>query len=277
MQKEDSVYQSELRTPNSELLIAIAGRPNTGKSSITNRVLGSERMIVSDIPGTTRDSVDTKITLNGKDVVLIDTAGLRRKSRISIKVEEYSVSSAIRTIERAHVVNLVIDASEGVSHQDASIAHMVLSRGKGLCIVVNKWDLVNEKARQNEYGQMVMNRVPHCSFVPLVFASAKTGKNIERIIETDIRIYGQLQKIIPTPSLNKVFEEILKKTAIPRVQGNQIKIFYVNQVTTSPPTFLLFSNRPELIPEHYKRYLENSLREKYPFTGAPIRLFFRKK
>jgi len=284
MQKEDSVYQSELRTPNSELLtsnsellIAIAGRPNTGKSSITNRVLGSERMIVSDIPGTTRDSVDTKITFKDKDVVLIDTAGLRRKSRISMKVEEYSVSSAIRTIERAHVVNLVIDAAEGVSHQDAGIAHMILSRGKGLCIVVNKWDLVNEKARQNEYEQMVMSRVPHCSFVPLVFSSAKTGKNIERIIETDIRIYGQLQKIIPTPSLNKVFEEILKKTAIPRVQGNQIKIFYVNQVNTSPPTFLLFSNRPELIPEHYKRYLENSLREKYPFTGAPIRLFFRKK
>ncbi|MCX5808262.1 MAG: ribosome biogenesis GTPase Der [Proteobacteria bacterium] len=276
-QKEDDVYHSEIRNPKSEILIAIAGRPNTGKSSIANRVLGSERMIVSEIPGTTRDSVDTKITFKGKDIILIDTAGLRRKSRISMKVEEYSVSSAIRTIERAHVVNLVIDAAEGVSHQDASIAHMVLSRGKGLCIVVNKWDLVKEKARQNEYEQMVMNRVPHCSFVPLVFTSAKTGKNIERIIETDIRIYGQLQKIIPTPSLNKAFEGFLKKTAIPRVQGNQIKIFYVNQVTASPPTFLLFSNRPELIPEHYKRYLENSLREKYAFSGAPIRLFFRKK
>ena len=276
-QSENGADQSEIRNPKSEILIAIAGRPNTGKSSIANRVLGSERMIVSEIPGTTRDSVDTKITFKGKDIILIDTAGLRRKSRISMKVEEYSVSSAIRTIERAHVVNLVIDAAEGVSHQDASIAHMVLSRGKGLCIVVNKWDLVKEKARQNEYEQMVMNRVPHCSFVPLVFTSAKTGKNIERIIETDIRIYGQLQKIIPTPSLNKAFEGFLKKTAIPRVQGNQIKIFYVNQVTTSPPTFLLFSNRPELIPEHYKRYLENSLREKYAFSGAPIRLFFRKK
>lgn len=276
-QNIEDASDTESLNPNSAILIAIAGRPNTGKSSIANRVLGSERMIVSDIPGTTRDSVDTKITFKGKDIILIDTAGLRRKSRISMKVEEYSVSSAIRTIERAHVVNLVIDAAEGVSHQDAGIAHMVLSRGKGLCIVVNKWDLVNENARQNEYEQMVMSRVPHCSFVPLVFTSAKTGKNIERIIETDIRIYGQLQKIIPTPSLNKVFEEILKKTAIPRVQGNQIKIFYVNQVTTSPPTFLLFSNRPELIPEHYKRYLENSLREKYPFSGAPIRLFFRKK
>ena len=172
---------------------------------------------------------------------------------------------------------LVIDAAEGVSHQDAGIAHMILSRGKGLCIVVNKWDLVNEKARQNEYEQMVMSRVPHCSFVPLVFSSAKTGKNIERIIETDIRIYGQLQKIIPTPSLNKVFEEILKKTAIPRVQGNQIKIFYVNQVNTSPPTFLLFSNRPELIPEHYKRYLENSLRGKVPFYRCTDKVIFQEE
>jgi GTP-binding protein len=259
------------------LRIAIVGRPNTGKSSIANRILGSERMIVSDIPGTTRDSVDTKITFNEKDIILIDTAGLRRKSRISMKVEGYSVSSAIKTIEKTNVVNLVIDAAEGVSHQDAGIAHMVLSKGKGLCVVINKWDLVQEKARQNEYGQTVMNRIPHCSFAPLIFASAKTGKNIERIIETDIRIYGQLQKIINTSALNKVFEGFLKKAAIPRVQGNQIKIFYVNQVAASNPTFLLFSNYPELIPEHYKRYLENSLRAKYGFAGAPISLFFRKK
>ena len=277
----DSVRETssevEIRNPKSEILIAIVGRPNTGKSSIANRILGSERMIVSDIPGTTRDSVDTKITFNEKDIILIDTAGLRRKSRISMKVEGYSVSSAIKTIERTNVVNLVIDAAEGVSHQDAGIAHMVLSKGKGLCVVINKWDLVQEKARQNEYGQTVMNRIPHCSFAPLIFASAKTGKNIERIIETDIRIYGQLQKIINTSALNKVFEGFLKKAAIPRVQGNQIKIFYVNQVAASNPTFLLFSNYPELIPEHYKRYLENSLRAKYGFAGAPISLFFRKK
>jgi len=261
----------------SAIRIAIVGKPNTGKSSIANRIIGSERMIVSDIPGTTRDSVDTKITFDDKDIVLVDTAGLRRKSRISMKVEGYSVSSAIKTIEKTHIVNLVIDAAEGVSHQDASIAHMVLSKGKGLCVIINKWDLKQEKAKQSEYRQTAINKIPHCSFAPVIFTSAKTGKNIDKIIETDIRIYGQMHKIINTPALNKVFEGFLNKSAIPRVQGNQIKIFYVNQVAASHPTFLLFSNHPELIPEHYKRYLENSLREKYGFAGAPISLFFRKK
>jgi len=269
--------QPEVGSPKHEIMIALVGSPNTGKSSITNRILGSERMIVSDVPGTTRDAVDTKIVFGDKKIVLIDTAGLRRKSRISMKVEGYSVSSAIKTIEKAHVINLIVDAADGISHQDASIAHMVLSRGKGLCIVINKWDLVRENNRQGEYKKTVMEKIPHCSFVPIVFTSAKTGKNIERIIETDIKIFGQLQKTINTSELNKNMEDILIRTAIPRVQGKQIKIFYTNQVTTFPPTFLLFSNHPELIPENYKRYIENSLREKYAFTGVPIRLFFRKK
>ncbi|HOF56704.1 MAG TPA: ribosome biogenesis GTPase Der [Syntrophorhabdaceae bacterium] len=260
-----------------DILIAIVGRPNTGKSSIVNRILGSERMIVSDIPGTTRDAVDTKITFKGREIILVDTAGLRRKSKISAKVEGYSVSSAIRTIERAHVVNLIIDAAEGISHQDAGIAHMVISRGKGLCIVINKWDLVKEDNKQSEYGKVVMERIPHCSFVPIVFTSARTGKNIGRITETDIKIFMQLNRTINTSELNKAMEGFLRKASIPRIQGKQVKIFYANQITTYPPTFLLFSNHPELIPEHYKRYLENSLREKYAFTGAPIRLFFRKK
>jgi len=269
--------QPDAGSPEPKIMIAFVGRPNTGKSSITNRILGSERMIVSDIPGTTRDAVDTKITFKDREIILIDTAGLRRKSRISMKVEGYSVSSAIKTIEKAHVINLIVDAADGISHQDASIAHMVLSRGKGLCIVINKWDLVRENNRQGEYKKTVMEKIPHCSFVPIVFTSAKTGKNIERIIETDIKIFGQLQKTINTSELNKNMEDILIRTAIPRVQGKQIKIFYTNQVTTFPPTFLLFSNHPELIPENYKRYIENSLREKYAFTGVPIRLFFRKK
>ena len=260
-----------------DILIAIVGRPNTGKSSIVNRILGSERMIVSDIPGTTRDAVDTKITFKGREIILVDTAGLRRKSKISAKVEGYSVSSAIRTIERAHVVNLIIDAAEGISHQDAGIAHMVISRGKGLCIVINKWDLVKEDNKQSEYGKVVMERIPHCSFVPIVFTSARTGKNIGRITETDIKIFMQLNRTINTSELNKAMEGFLRKASIPRIQGKQVKIFYANQITTYPSTFLLFSNHPELIPEHYKRYLENSLREKYAFTGAPIRLFFRKK
>jgi len=257
--------------------IAFAGKPNTGKSSITNRLLGSERMIVSDVPGTTRDAIDSKIIFRDHELTLIDTAGLRRKSRIEIKLEEYSVSSALRTIERANVVNLIIDANEGVSHQDGGIAHTIITRGKGLCVVVNKWDLVEKTMRVEEYRKMVHERIPHTSFAPVIFTSAKTGKNLERILETDLRIYDQLNRQIKTPAINKVLEELLKRQSLSYQQGKRINILYMNQVKTMPPTFVLFTNYPELIPEHYKRYLENSFREKYGFIGAPIRLLFRKK
>jgi GTP-binding protein len=234
-------------------------------------------MIVSDVPGTTRDAIDSKIMFRDHELTLIDTAGLRRKSRIEIKLEEYSVSSALRTIERANVVNLIIDANEGVSHQDGGIAHTIITRGKGLCVVVNKWDLVEKKMRIEEYRKMVHERIPHTSFAPVIFTSAKTGKNLERILETDLRIYDQLNRQIKTPAINKVLEELLKRQSLSYQQGKRINILYMNQVKTMPPTFVLFTNYPELIPEHYKRYLENSFREKYGFIGAPIRLLFRKK
>lgn len=234
-------------------------------------------MIVSDMPGTTRDSIDSKILYRNKEIVLIDTAGLRKKSRISMKVEAYSVSSAIQSIERADVVNLVVDAEEGVSHQDAGIAHTIVTRGKGLCIVVNKWDLVKGKTDEKSYKEMVKERAPHAAFAPVLFVSALTGRHIERILETDLKIQGQLEKRISTPKLNKAFEEFFHKVSPPHVQGKQIKIFYISQAKAAPPTFILFSNYPKSIPEHYKRYLENALREKFCFAGAPIRLVFKKK
>lgn len=265
------------KEPSGGIRIAFVGRPNTGKSSITNRLLGSERMIVSDVPGTTRDAIDSKITFKDRELILIDTAGLRKKSRIEMKVEEYSVSSALRTIERADVVNLVIDANEGVSHQDGGIAHTIMTRGKGLCVVVNKWDLVEKKMGVEEYRTMVYERIPHAAFAPVLFTSAVTGKNLEKILETDLRIYGQLTKRIKTPALNKGLEEMLQRQGLSYQRGKRINILYVNQVKTMPPTFAFFANFPRLIPENYRRYLENSLREKYGFKGAPIRLVFRKK
>jgi len=259
------------------LKIAFVGKPNTGKSSITNRMLGSDRMIVSDVPGTTRDAIDSRIAVNGKEIILIDTAGLRKKSKIFMKVEEYSVSSAIKSIERANVVNLVIDGQEGVGHQEGSIAHLIISRGKGLCVVVNKWDLVSSAVKQDEYKKKVREKIPHAAFAPVVFASAKTGKNIERILEDNFKIYEQLTRRISTSEINQAFGEFFDKLSISFQQGKQVKIFYVSQAKASPPTFILFSNHPELIPEHYKRYLENSLRKKFGFAGAPIRLVFKKK
>jgi GTP-binding protein len=257
--------------------IAFVGKPNTGKSSITNRMLGSDRMIVSDVPGTTRDAIDSRIAVKGKEIILIDTAGLRRKSKISMKVEEYSVSSAIKSIERANVVNLVVDGQEGVGHQEGSIAHLIISRGNGLCVVINKWDLVGGGVKQDEYRKMVREKIPHAAFAPVVFTSAKTGKNIERILEDNFKVYEQLTRRISTSEINQAFGEFFDKLSISFQQGKQVKIFYVSQAKASPPTFILFSNHPELIPEHYKRYLENSIRAKFGFAGAPIRLVFKKK
>lgn len=257
--------------------IAFIGRPNTGKSSIVNCILGSERMIVSEIPGTTRDAIDTEIEFMDKKIILIDTAGLRKKSKIKGKTEIYSVASAIRSIERANVVNLVLDAKEGVSHQDGSIAHTVVSRGKGLCIVLNKWDLVEKDIEEDLYIQSVLEKIPHVSYCPVVITSAKTGMNIEGIIEKDMEIYDEMKKRIPTADLNKYLSVVTKEVSLSYIKGKQVKIFYMHQQKTMPPTFILFSNHPELIPENYKRYLENALRRAYGFSGAPIRLIFRKK
>jgi GTP-binding protein len=257
--------------------IAVVGRPNTGKSSIVNRLLGSDRMIVSDAPGTTRDAIDSVIQFEGKTFTVIDTAGLRKKSRISQKVEEYSVTSALRSIERADVVNLVIDGQLGIGHQDGTIAHFIVSTGKGIGIVVNKRDLMDRDVAEDEYRTMVRQRLPHADFAPVIFTSALTGEQVENILDIDTAIYGQLTTRISTPKLNNAFEEFTRRLSPPMAEGKQVKIFYVSQLKSVPPTFILFLNYPERIPEHYKRYLENALREKYGFMGAPIRLLFRKK
>jgi len=257
--------------------IAVVGRPNTGKSSIVNRLLGSDRMIVSDAPGTTRDAIDSVIQCEGKTFTVIDTAGLRKKSRISQKVEEYSVTSALRSIERADVVNLVIDGQLGIGHQDGTIAHFIVSTGKGIGIVVNKRDLMDRDVAEDEYRTMVRQRLPHADFAPVIFTSALTGEQVEHILDIDTAVYGQLTTRISTPKLNRAFEEFTRRLSPPMAEGKQVKIFYVSQLKSVPPTFILFLNYPDRIPEHYKRYLENALREKYGFMGAPIRLLFRKK
>jgi GTP-binding protein len=277
---EDMVREAPAETEEEAvegIKIAIVGRPNTGKSSLVNSLVGSNRMIVSDIPGTTRDSIDTVVQYEGEAIRLIDTAGLRRKSRISEKVEEYSVMSALRTIERADVVNLVIDGREGIGHQDATIAHLVVSTGKGIGIVVNKWDLMDASHSQEEYKRVVREALPHADFAPIIFTSALTGENVEDVLAIDTAVHKQLHRKIPTPKLNRAFEEFGQRLTAPVAEGKHLKIFYVSQLRSVPPTFLLFCNYPDRFPEHYKRFLENCMREKYGFRGAPIRLLFRKK
>ena len=195
--------------------IAVVGRPNTGKSSLVNRLLGSDRMIVSDMPGTTRDAIDSIIQFQGKTFTMIDTAGLRKKSRISEKVEEYSVASALRSIERSDVVNLVIDGQIGIGHQDGTIAHFIVSEGKGIGIVVNKRDLMDPGATEDAYRRMVLERLPHADFAPVIFTSALTGEGVEQILDADTAVYGHLTKRISTPKLNKAFEEFTRKAEPP--------------------------------------------------------------
>jgi GTPase len=273
-----SLVEAEPEVKTEEgLRIAVVGRPNTGKSSIVNRLLGSERMIVSDLPGTTRDAVDSALFFREKRFVIIDTAGLRRKSRISVRVEEYSVASAIRSIERADVVNLVIDANEAIAHQDAGIAHLITGKGKGIALVINKWDLIDDKTRQAEYIEMVREKLPHVNFAPVIFVSALTGMNVMKILDTDLQIAKEVTRKIATARLNKAFESYFQRLSPPRSGKRQLNIFYVNQARTSPPTFVLFANFTDAIPEHYKRFIENSLRNTFGFRGAPIRLFFRKR
>mgnify|MGYP001156594831 CR=1 FL=1 len=257
--------------------IALVGKPNTGKSSLANRILGSERMIVSEIPGTTRDSVDSRIVRDGRELVLIDTAGLRKKGKISEKVEEYSVSSAVRSIERADVVNLIVDGAEGPGHQEGSIAHLIISRGKGFCIVINKWDLVKKQFAQEKYRDMVYERIPHASFAPVIFSSAIQGTGIDDILDMDFAVYEQLTTRIGTAPLNKAFADFFARHDISYQKGKQVKIFYASQAKASPPTFVLFSNHPRLVPDHYRKYLENSLRQEFGFMGAPIRIVLKKK
>lgn len=264
-------------TDEGPLRIAIIGRPNTGKSSIVNGIIGDERVIVSEIPGTTRDAIDTEVIFAGRRVIIVDTAGIRKKSRVDTEVEVKSIASAIRTIGRSHVVNLIVDAAEGIGHQEASLAHTVLNYGKGLVIVVNKWDLMEGKIGEEQYLEKLKGRIPHAGFCPVVFASALTGKNIQKILETDIEVENELKRRIETARLNRDLEEIIEEKEPPAPQGKRIRIYYATQIGTSPPSFIFFSNFPELIPQNYKKYLENSLRKKYSFSGVPVRIKFRKR
>ena len=202
---------------------------------------------------------------------------MRKKAKIALKVEELSVMSALRSIERADVVNLVIDGNEGIGHQEGTIAHLVVTSGKGIGIVVNKLDLMDASVSEDEYRRVVKERLPHADFAPILFTSAATGENVDQILPIDSTIYGQMTRRIPTPKLNRAFEEFTRRLTPSMADGKQVKIFYASQLKSAPPTFILFSNRPDRIPEHYKRYLENALREKYGFRGAPVRLLFRKK
>ncbi len=274
---ELSPTSNKVVTSEEPIKIAIVGKPNVGKSSILNKILNAERSLVTEVPGTTRDSIDTEITYCGKKIILIDTAGIRRKSRVKEDLEYYSVNRAIKSIKRSDIVLIVLSAPEGISSQDKKIFYLVQEAQKGAIIVINKWDLISKENKSTSIYKNILNqKFPLISHLPLIFTSAKTGLRISKILPLSLQVYENYNKRISTQEFNKFIQNIVNKYSPPQ-EGGMIKIFYGTQVSTKPPFFVLFTNNPHKIKDNYKRFLINKLREKFQFTGSPIILKFRKK
>jgi GTP-binding protein len=259
--------------------IAFVGRPNVGKSSLLNALLGEDRAIVSEVPGTTRDAIDTTLAWGRSEVVLIDTAGIRRRGKVAsgAAAERYSTLRSLKAISRADVAVLVIDAVEGFTAQDAHVAGYVVDEGKGLVIAVNKWDLVQSKTDRtfDQYVEWIRSEVPFIEFAPVVSISAKTGQRVGRVLEMAIDIWGERRKRVPTAELNRVLRAAADRQTPPIVKGRRPKLFYGTQAGVAPPTFVFFANDAAAIHFSYRRYIENRLREEFGFQGTPLKLVFR--
>jgi GTP-binding protein len=258
--------------------IAFVGRPNVGKSSLLNSLLGEVRTIVSDVPGTTRDAIDTTIPWGRSEIVLIDTAGIRRRGKVASgpAAERYSTLRALKAISRADVAVLVLDAADGLTAQDAHVAGYVVEEGRGLVIAVNKWDLVEKDHRTfDEFVANLRRDLPFIEYAPIVSISAKTGQRVQKVLELAVDIWGERRKRISTGELNRLVGAAVDRQPPPLVRGRRPKIRYATQVGVAPPTFVLFSTDPAAVHFSYRRYLENRLRDAYTFAGTPIRLVFR--
>ena len=258
--------------------VAVIGKPNVGKSLFINYMLGEERVIVSDIAGTTRDAIDTPFTDGDDRYVLIDTAGIRRKSRIKENIERYSVIRTIAAIKRANVCLLIIDATEGVTEQDKKIAGYSHENGKGMIIVINKWDLIKKDNKtMNEFIKKIRNELSYIIYAPILFVSALTGRGMNRVLKEVKNVANQNSMRVPTGSLNEIIGEAMLLNQPPSDKGKRLRVFYATQVSVRPPTFILFINHKNLMHFSYLRYLENKIRENFGFEGTPIRFILRQR
>jgi GTPase len=259
--------------------IAFVGRPNVGKSSLLNALLGEDRAIVSEVPGTTRDAIDTALEWGRSQIVLIDTAGIRRRGKVASgpAAERFSTLRALKAIGRADVAVLVIDAVEGLTAQDAHVAGYVVEEGRGLVVAVNKWDLVEDKTDRtfDQYVDWIRNETPFLDFAPIVSISAKTHQRVGKVLELAVDIWGERRKRVPTGELNRVLRAATERQEPPMVKGRRPKIFYGTQAAIAPPTFVFFANDAASVHFSYRRYLENRLRDEFGFDGTPIKLIFR--
>ncbi|MCI1958560.1 MAG: ribosome biogenesis GTPase Der [Clostridia bacterium] len=269
---------SEEDKEEDKIRVAIIGKPNVGKSSLINKILGENRLIVSDIAGTTRDAIDTEIEIDGQKFVFIDTAGMRRKSRIKEDIERYSIIRAVAAVERCDVAVLVIDANEGVTDQDSKIAGIAHERGKATVIAVNKWDDVEKNDKtMNEFLKNIANELSYMSYAPKVFISAKTGQRLNKLIDTIKAVRENNNLRISTGVLNDVLIDAMAMQQPPSDKGRQLRIYYITQATVKPPTFVLFVNNRELLHFSYRRYIENQLRDNFGFVGTPIHFVVRER
>jgi len=269
---------SEIRYNESLVKIAVLGRPNVGKSSLVNRILGNERVIVSEKPGTTRDAIDTPLKIGEKEYLLIDTAGIRRKGRISRQLEKYSVVEALKSIDRCDVAVILIDAKEGITEQDAKIAGLAHDKGRASVLVVNKWDLIEKDSYTiYKYTEDIRYNLKFIRYAPIIFVSALTGQRALKIIDLVDRVAEQYQRRVPTSELNRVFEEVILSNPPPMYRNKELKLYYITQVSIKPPAFVIFVNYPEGIHFSYERYIVNKIRENFEFDGTPVRVFLGKE
>ena len=262
-----------------EIHVAVVGRPNVGKSSLVNRLLGEERVVVADEPGTTRDAIDTPLSYQGRTLVFIDTAGLRKRSKVEDDIEFYATLWTSQAIERADVCVLVVDAKDGMHVQDLKIANDAWEQGAAIIVAVNKWDLIEEKETNTAArGQReVEERAPFLQFIPFLYLSAKTGQRVPKLLELILEVADERTKRVPTAEVNRVLGALLDRQQPPQPVGESVRLLYASQIGTAPPRFAIVSNRPEAIPEAYTRYLVNGFREAWRFTGSPLNLKLRRR
>lgn len=272
------IGKNESEDEDTALKIAVVGKPNAGKSSLVNKILGYNRVIVSDIAGTTRDAIDTRITLDGKDYVLIDTAGIRRKRSVEENLEQYSVMRSLAAVRRADVCLIVIDSSEELSEQDVKIAGYVHEQGKPSVVVMNKWDTIEKDTHTIEkYNKKLKEELKFMDYFMPVYVSAKTGKRVENTVALAEKAYENASRRISTGLLNDVLQEAILTNEPPSKNGKRLKLYYITEVSANPPTFVVFVNDEKLMHFSYKRYLENALRRSFDFQGTPIRILVRNK